>query len=89
MKVISIKNIQNKRREKGLKIFIEAKPNAKKFLEDTHFEIEFHSDNSFKFSLWHPFLSLKNKIKNLQGIVFSFNTDWNGKKYRINIKIER
>lgn len=89
MKVISIKNIKKENHIKGFKIFIEVNPNAKNFLDDTHFEIEFHSDKSYEFSILHPYKSLKNKIKNLQGIFFSFNTDWNGKKYRVNIKIER
>jgi len=89
MKIISIKNIKSDKREKGFKIFIEAKPNTKKFLEDTHFEMEFHFDKSYKFSILHPYKSLKNKLKNWQGIVFAFNTDWNGKKYRVNIKITR
>jgi len=89
MKIISIKNIKSDKREKGFKIFIGAKPNVKKFLDDTHFEIEFHCDKFYGFSILHPFKYLKTKLKNLQGVVFSFNTDWNGKKYRVNIKIER
>jgi len=89
MKIISIKNIKSDKREKGFKIFIGAKPNVKKFLDDTHFEIEFHCDKFYGFSILHPFKYLKTKLKNLQGVVFSFNTDWNRKKYRVNIKIER